>query len=403
MPRYFSGSDSNFLDFGTSGWSVGNSVTVSLWAWFAATAGGGQTIIAADEQYGLDLNPTGAWQMNLDGAGAVAFRTHANGSTAATTTVTGPVLQPGRWYYLVGQQGGGFTRIFVNGVKYEAAGSANLVTGGDPLRIGRASGATGQALNALIAHAAFWSADLTQGEILRLLRGALPSEVRRGNLLLWAPCDGAGLELDRSARALHGTQNGSVPPVRDPQAIDIVYGGYPWLPSAPPANYPAGSIPVSLLAATTVVYDPYLVPGYPAYPDFIAATTALFTPTISQSTIPPFIGPIATLFEHSVRRSSITLQERIDGTQVFTPYLARTLVNVVLPTIMGVAQEGLQLQASPGVWSGTEPITYAYQWRRCDAGGGACVDITGETGSTYIVRPADIGGTLRIRVTASNG
>lgn len=73
------------------------------------------------------------------------------------------------------------------------------------------------------------------------------------------------------------------------------------------------------------------------------------------------------------------------------------------PTISGTAQDGQVLTASPGSWSGTPPITYAYQWQRCDTSGGSCAGITGATGTTYTVASADVGHTLIVVVTASNG
>jgi hypothetical protein len=72
------------------------------------------------------------------------------------------------------------------------------------------------------------------------------------------------------------------------------------------------------------------------------------------------------------------------------------------PTISGTAQAGQTLTADPGSWTGTGPITYTYQWRRCDNTGGSCVDIAGATGRTFALAPADVGSAIRVAVTASN-
>src|SRR3954452_6585481 len=76
--------------------------------------------------------------------------------------------------------------------------------------------------------------------------------------------------------------------------------------------------------------------------------------------------------------------------------------NTGQPTISGQPQEGQTLTANRGTWSGAQPQTYTYQWRRCDSTGGSCADISGASGSTYRVTNADIGRTLRVRVTARN-
>ncbi|TML10256.1 MAG: DNRLRE domain-containing protein, partial [Actinobacteria bacterium] len=73
-----------------------------------------------------------------------------------------------------------------------------------------------------------------------------------------------------------------------------------------------------------------------------------------------------------------------------------------LPTVAGTPQAGSELTASTGTWTGTPPIFFAYQWRRCDTGGDNCTEISGATGSTYLVDPADAGSTLRVAVTANN-
>jgi hypothetical protein len=55
-----------------------------------------------------------------------------------------------------------------------------------------------------------------------------------------------------------------------------------------------------------------------------------------------------------------------------------------------------------GTWSGTQPISLTYQWRRCDAAGSNCANIAGATGTSYVVAAGDLGFTLRVRETATN-
>jgi len=73
------------------------------------------------------------------------------------------------------------------------------------------------------------------------------------------------------------------------------------------------------------------------------------------------------------------------------------------PTISAGYQEGETLSASPGTWLTLPGASFGYQWRRCDATGGNCADITGATGAGYLVTTADVDGTLRVLVRASTG
>jgi len=72
------------------------------------------------------------------------------------------------------------------------------------------------------------------------------------------------------------------------------------------------------------------------------------------------------------------------------------------PKISGTAVEGNTLTATSGSWNGSTPITYHYQWKRCNAQGNGCANISGATQSSYLLRHSDVGDTVRVRVTAKN-
>lgn len=75
-------------------------------------------------------------------------------------------------------------------------------------------------------------------------------------------------------------------------------------------------------------------------------------------------------------------------------------VNVDPPTITGTARVGEALTARNGTWDNA-PTSYRYRWLRCNQNGNSCVLLASD-GQTYRVGQADVGRTLRVRVTAVN-
>lgn len=73
--------------------------------------------------------------------------------------------------------------------------------------------------------------------------------------------------------------------------------------------------------------------------------------------------------------------------------------NTNAPEISGTAYDGNTIYALPGDWSGTSPITYAYQWQVQDAATLAWNDIGGATTASYLLPSA---AKYRCRVRASN-
>ena len=74
-------------------------------------------------------------------------------------------------------------------------------------------------------------------------------------------------------------------------------------------------------------------------------------------------------------------------------------VNTAAPVISGTTTVGSTLTTTNGTWSGSPAPTYARQWQRCNAG---CANISGATGTTYVLVAADAGQKLQVMVTATN-
>jgi hypothetical protein len=85
-------------------------------------------------------------------------------------------------------------------------------------------------------------------------------------------------------------------------------------------------------------------------------------------------------------------------TSVVTPPVP---LNVSVPTLSGVVQQGQLLSESHGSWT-NGPTSFAYQWLDCDSSGNGCVAIAGATGQTYTLTAGDLGHTLRVSESATN-
>lgn len=77
-------------------------------------------------------------------------------------------------------------------------------------------------------------------------------------------------------------------------------------------------------------------------------------------------------------------------------------VNADRPSIAGTAVDGQTLTTSNGTWTAGSPLTFGYQWRRCDASGTSCSDIAGATQASYVLTSPDVGATIRATVIATD-
>jgi PASTA domain len=80
---------------------------------------------------------------------------------------------------------------------------------------------------------------------------------------------------------------------------------------------------------------------------------------------------------------------------------ARPPLNMVVPSVSGRARPGEILVATSGEWSGTGPMSLAYQWQSCNVAE-ECVDLAGEAAPVIRVTSAHLSRSLRVIVTATN-
>jgi len=86
-----------------------------------------------------------------------------------------------------------------------------------------------------------------------------------------------------------------------------------------------------------------------------------------------------------------------------TSYVIAPPSNTVLPAISGQARVGRTLTVTNGTWTGSQPMSFGYEWLRCTTTAlSSCTPIAGATSSSYVVSTADRRSRLRARVTAMN-
>jgi hypothetical protein len=82
--------------------------------------------------------------------------------------------------------------------------------------------------------------------------------------------------------------------------------------------------------------------------------------------------------------------------------LAAPPQEVSQPTLEGTPRRGSLLLVHTGRWA-NNPTSFAYRWHRCNASGGNCVQIAGQTAQRYRLVAADVGRTVTGLVLARNG
>ncbi len=131
-----------------------------------------------------------------------------------------------------------------------------------------------------------------------------------------------------------------------------------------------------------------------------AATSASYIPTTADQGATLVVSVTARNTTGSATIASLAT-DPIEAASTTTTTSTRP-TNTRVPTITGVLARGRVLTAGNGTWTGTTPMTFAYQWQRCPQTGTTCTAIVGATRSTYTLAAADVGRRIRLLVTAAN-
>ena len=302
MPRQWPGATGNYLDYGNSFSLAGNTFTISIWV--LLTSGVGQVIVT-NRNTG---NQDGTFWIRHNGS-VWEFMVKPEGSTLTQVCTGTSTPRVGVWTHLAARQDNvtGVTSLWVNGIKEATSGLRNT-SSGQSIRVGQYINAAGAAFM-LAEHFAMWQYALKDGDVMRLAQGALPNAIEFGKLGIWTPYGTGGTAYDKSIRQNAGTQTGSVPPVRDPQAIEIAYGSAVFMPSAPGVIVIEVDVPLGLAGATG--FEPVLegpvdleVPvGLVGVTGFEPAVVGELTPpvgyaepttmgvTLIEGALPPYVPP----------------------------------------------------------------------------------------------------------------
>lgn len=76
--------------------------------------------------------------------------------------------------------------------------------------------------------------------------------------------------------------------------------------------------------------------------------------------------------------------------------------NIILPRVSTRPEETVEVVATEGRWTGGQPLSFAYQWQRCNSSGTSCADITDADQATYTPVTADVDNRLKVKVVATN-
>lgn len=110
---------------------------------------------------------------------------------------------------------------------------------------------------------------------------------------------------------------------------------------------------------------------------------------------------------HHFEARTVNEEGTVDPTPALRDWVVDPSGPLAKPRVSGSPRIGQVLSVSHGVWGGSEPTSYSYQWYRCQSSDpakfGSCQAISGATGANYRLSQADQGKHLVAQVTATRG
>ncbi len=103
---------------------------------------------------------------------------------------------------------------------------------------------------------------------------------------------------------------------------------------------------------------------------------------------------------NSVSCPSTSFCEAVSSGTALNYTTATAPKNTGLPIIKGKGNEKRKLTASNGLWTGTAPNAYKYQWEVCNTKAKKCQAIKGATKNTFTITSKYVGSRIAVAVTA---
>ncbi len=108
-------------------------------------------------------------------------------------------------------------------------------------------------------------------------------------------------------------------------------------------------------------------------------------------------------------RATVTAKNTVGSASIASNLTAAVVAapsapaNTSRPTVSTPsATVGSTVTGSIGSWAGSQPISYSFNWNRCDSTGNHCQTIANASAQTYTLTLADAGSTIGFVVTGSN-